>query len=62
MNNRIRKVTFGDNVKIIEPCNLYECSLASNVFVGPFVEIQDNVEIGVRSRIQSHSFVCSGTK
>ena len=54
----IRDVTFGDNVTIIEPSNLYECHLADDVFVGPFVEIQKGVSIGARTKVQSHSFVC----
>ena len=28
------------------------------MFVGPFVEVQRNVKVGSRTRIQSHSFVC----
>jgi acetyltransferase-like isoleucine patch superfamily enzyme len=28
------------------------------VFIGPFVEIQANVRIGKRTRVQSHSFIC----
>jgi UDP-2-acetamido-3-amino-2,3-dideoxy-glucuronate N-acetyltransferase len=28
--------------------------------IGPFVEIQSGVSIGARSRIQSHSFICTG--
>ncbi|WP_104722773.1 acyltransferase [Helicobacter mesocricetorum] len=48
----------GENVQIVEPCNLYECYLGDEVFVGPFVEIQRGVKIGARSRIQSHSFLC----
>lgn len=56
---QIREVKVGENVKIVEPCNLYECELGDEVFVGPFVEIQSNVKIGKRSRIQSHSFICS---
>ena len=56
---QIREVKMGENVKIVEPCNLYECELGEGVFVGPFVEIQSNVKIGKRSRIQSHSFICS---
>lgn len=54
----IRDVTFGDNVTIMEPSNLYECHLADDVFVGPFVEIQKGVSIGARTKVQSHSFVC----
>jgi len=51
-------VTAGRNVTIIEPANVYECTLGDEVFIGPFVEIQKGVRIGPRSRIQSHSFVC----
>jgi len=54
----IRDVLFGSNVTIVEPCNLYECTIGDDVFVGPFVEIQKNVIIGKRCKIQSHSFIC----
>jgi acetyltransferase-like isoleucine patch superfamily enzyme len=54
----IVNVTTGSNVTIVEPANLYDCTLADGVFVGPFVEIQSGVTIGARSRIQSHSFIC----
>ena len=56
---QIREVKMGADVKIVEPCNLYECELGEGVFAGPFVELQSNVKIGKRSRIQSHSFICS---
>lgn len=49
---------FGDRVTVIEPANLYGCSIGDDVFIGPFVEIQRHVKIGARTRIQSHSFVC----
>jgi acetyltransferase-like isoleucine patch superfamily enzyme len=51
-------VTAGRNVTIVEPANLYECSLGDDVFVGPFVELQRGVSVGARTRIQSHTFVC----
>jgi acetyltransferase-like isoleucine patch superfamily enzyme len=51
-------VTVGKNVTIVEPANVYGCTLEDDVFVGPFVEIQKGVRIGARSKIQSHSFVC----
>lgn len=51
-------VTFGEGVTVIEPVNLYGCSIADGVFIGPFVEIQRDVSIGPRTRIQSHSFIC----
>jgi acetyltransferase-like isoleucine patch superfamily enzyme len=54
-----KDVVEGQNVKIIEPVNLYGCTLNDDSFVGPFVEIQNNVSIGERTRIQSHSFICS---
>lgn len=54
----IRDVTCGSNVKILEPVNLYECQIGEDSFVGPFVEIQKDVVIGKRCRIQSHSFIC----
>ncbi|MDA9596741.1 N-acetyltransferase [Candidatus Pelagibacter sp.] len=58
----IINVEFGDNVKIVEPVNLYGCSIGDNVVIGPFVEIQKNVTIGNRSKIQSHSFICELVK
>ena len=51
-------VTFGTGVTIVEPANLYGCTLGDEVFVGPFVEIQRGVTIGARTRVQSHSFIC----
>ena len=54
----IKRVDFGSNVTVIEPVNLYGCSIGDNSFVGPFVEIQKNVTIGKNTKIQSHSFVC----
>ena len=59
MENNIIK---GAGVKIIEPVNLYGCTLQDTVFVGPFVEIQNDVTIGERTRVQSHSFICSNTE
>jgi acetyltransferase-like isoleucine patch superfamily enzyme len=51
-------VSAGRNVTIIEPGNIYDCTLGDDVFVGPFVEIQKGVSVGARTRIQSHAFVC----
>ncbi|WP_432454184.1 acyltransferase [Agarivorans sp. QJM3NY_29] len=55
---QIVDVECGENVTIIEPSNVYGCSLANDVFIGPFVEIQNNTSIGPRTKIQSHSFIC----
>jgi acetyltransferase-like isoleucine patch superfamily enzyme len=51
-------VQCGHRVTLIQPSNLYGCSLGDDVFVGPFVEIQKNVSIGARTRVQSHTFIC----
>lgn len=51
-------VEFGAGVKVLEPVNLYGCSIGADCFVGPFVEVQKGVRIGPRTRIQSHAFVC----
>lgn len=48
----------GKGVVIMQPSNLYECTLGDNCFVGPFTEIQKGVVIGNNCRIQSHSFLC----
>ena len=59
---KVVDVTFGDDVTIVEPSNLYGCTLGNGVFVGPFVEIQKNTVIGTRTKIQSHSFICEYVK
>lgn len=51
-------VSFGENITIINPVNLYGCTIADHVFIGPFVEIQKDVVIGNRTKVQSHSFIC----
>ncbi|ECQ3650474.1 N-acetyltransferase [Salmonella enterica] len=54
----VHNVTSGENVVIYEPVNIYDCRLGDNVFIGPFVEIQGNTQIGTDSKIQSHTFIC----
>jgi acetyltransferase-like isoleucine patch superfamily enzyme len=54
----VRDVICGAGVRIIEPANVYECTLGDGCFVGPFVEIQKGVMIGARTRVQSHAFIC----
>ncbi len=51
-------VICGPNVTIVEPANIYGCTLGAETFVGPFTEIQKGAEIGRNCRIQSHSFIC----
>lgn len=54
----IKNVTFGKNVKFVQPLNIYGCKIMDNCFIGPFVEIQKDVTIGCNTKIQSHSFIC----
>ena len=58
LENGIVNVNFGESVTIVQPVNLYGCEIADDVFIGPFVEIQKDVSIGKRTRIQSHAFIC----
>ena len=58
LSSGIIDVDFGVDVTIVEPVNIYGCSICDSVFIGPFVEIQKNVSIGARTRIQSHAFIC----
>ncbi len=57
--SQIRDVVFGESVKVVEPVNLYGCKIDSNCFIGPFVEVQDQVTIGEYTKVQSHTFICS---
>lgn len=58
LSSQIKDVHFGKNVKVIEPVNMYGCTIGEGCFVGPFVEIQKQVFIGNQTKIQSHSFIC----
>ena len=42
---QIRDCNIGKNVTIVEPVNLYECTIGDNTKIGPFVEIQQGVII-----------------
>ena len=58
IQSKILNVKTGTNVTIIQPSNIYGCSLDDDVSIGPFVEIQKNVSIGKKTKVQSHSFIC----
>lgn len=57
-HSSIRNLQSGTNLRLVEPCNLYECVIGNDCFIGPFTEIQKGVVIGDRCKIQSHSFIC----
>ena len=54
----IHNVKFGENVTVVEPVNLYGCTIGDNCFIGPFVEIQKDVTVGRNTKVQSHAFIC----
>lgn len=54
----IINVELGASVTIVEPVNIYGCTIGDDCFIGPFVEIQKTVTIGKRTKVQSHSFIC----
>lgn len=59
--NRIAPdVELGEDVKIFGFANLYGCKIGDRTKIGAFVEIQKNAEVGVDSKISSHTFVCEG--
>ncbi len=55
----IKNVTFGKNVMVVKPVNIYDCSIGDDCRIGPFVEIQSDVKIGNRTKVQSHAFICT---
>jgi acetyltransferase-like isoleucine patch superfamily enzyme len=58
LSSGIVDVRFGENVRLVQPVNLYGCTIGDDSFIGPFVEIQRDAVIGKRCRIQSHAFIC----
>ena len=57
-DSKIANTNFGKNITIVKPVNIYGCIIGDQCFIGPFVEIQKNVTIGNRTKIQSHTFIC----
>lgn len=55
-------VTLGRDVAIFEFVNLYGCEIGDESRIGAFVEIQREVVVGRRVRVQSHTFICSGVR
>lgn len=55
-------VKLGKDVRIFHPnlVNIYGCTVGDESQIGPFVEIQGDVTIGKRCKIQSHAFICEG--
>lgn len=56
----LNNVSVGENVRIFDFVNAYNCSIDDNSKVGAFVEIQKGVTIGKNCKISSHTFICEG--
>jgi UDP-2-acetamido-3-amino-2,3-dideoxy-glucuronate N-acetyltransferase len=56
----IADAEFGDDGVVQSFTNLYGCRIGDHTRIGPFVEIQRDVAVGARCKVQSHSFLCSG--
>lgn len=48
-------MSFGQNVKVVKPTNLYKCIVSSNCVAELFVEIQSDVAISRRNKVQFHT-------
>ena len=61
-NNRqvLKNVLIGENVKIYNFVNAYDCTIGDNSRIGAFVEIQKGAVIGKNCKISSHTFICDG--
>lgn len=59
LENQIIDVDWGIGVKVVKPCNLYNCKIGDYSFIGPYVEIQKDAVVGSNCKVQSHSFICS---
>jgi UDP-2-acetamido-3-amino-2,3-dideoxy-glucuronate N-acetyltransferase len=55
-------VTIGNNTFIPHEnlVNLFGCKIGNDCLIGAFVEIQEGVVVGDRTRVQSHTFICEG--
>ncbi|MBK6899419.1 N-acetyltransferase [bacterium] len=54
----IRNCKIGEGTKIWNFVNMYECEVGRDSMIGTFVELQNGVKVGDRTRVQSHTFVC----
>lgn len=56
----IKNCVLGKNTKVWDFVNLYGCTIGDDCIIGSFVEIQKNVTIGDRVKIEPYSFICEG--
>ncbi len=60
----LKNVKIGKNVIIADESlvNIYDCTIGNQTKIGPFVEIQKDVQIGSNCKISSHTFICEGVE
>ncbi len=56
----LTNVRLGENVKIFDFVNAYDCEIGDNSKIGAFVEIQNGARIGQNVKVSSHTFICEG--
>jgi len=56
----IRNVKLGENTRMADFVNLYECEVGDNSRIGAFVEVQKGARIGKNVKVSSHTFICEG--
>lgn len=61
-NRLITDCRFGAGVTVASFTNLYGCEVGADSRIGPFTEIQSEVRVGAKCKVQSHSFICSGVE
>ena len=54
----IRDCEIGEGTKVWNFVNMYGCKIGRDSMIGTFVEVQNGVVIGDRTRVQSHTFIC----
>ena len=56
----IKDCIFGADCIVADSVNLYRARFGDKCFVGPWVEVQNDVVVGNNVRIQSHTLICEG--
>lgn len=59
-NSQVSGAKIGKDTRIWNFVNLYKCEIGRDCIVGSFTEIQEGVVVGNKSKIESHTFICSG--
>jgi acetyltransferase-like isoleucine patch superfamily enzyme len=59
---KLINIQIGEDVKIFDFVNAYNCTIGNGSKIGTFVEIQKGVRIGKNCKISSHSFICEGVQ